>query len=67
MNRFARSIVSACIMLVLMPVAGAATTAQIDAARNKALAWMLQAQKGDGSWRMPPVLRFSPPRRAWMP
>lgn len=51
MNRLARSIVFACMGLMLMPVAGAATTAQIDAARNKALAWMLQAQKGDGSWK----------------
>lgn len=51
MNRFARSVVSACMVLMLMPVAGAATPAQIDAARNKALAWMLQAQKGDGSWK----------------
>lgn len=55
MSRLARSVVCACMGWLLLPVglpvAEAATTAQMDAARNKALAWMLQTQNGDGSWR----------------
>ncbi|MBI3805077.1 MAG: SBBP repeat-containing protein [Nitrospirae bacterium] len=48
---FSRVVFSICALLVLCSSALAATQAQIDAARNKAIAWLINHQNGDGSWR----------------
>jgi hypothetical protein len=42
---------SICTVLIPFSSARAATQAQIDAARNKGIAWLINHQNGDGSWR----------------
>jgi hypothetical protein len=48
----------ATLFAALSPLSShAATTAQVDSARAKGLAWLFQNQKGDGSWSAPSGLQ----------
>lgn len=47
------------LLLLVVSPAHAATQAQIDAARNKGLAWLLTHQLPDGSWRSTAGLEFA--------
>ncbi|MFZ5593914.1 MAG: putative Ig domain-containing protein [Pseudomonadota bacterium] len=54
MNGLARCVVSMFMLLIIAPGAFAATPVQIDTARNKALAWLIKTQNGDGNWKTTP-------------
>ncbi|KAF0218590.1 MAG: Ig family [Geobacteraceae bacterium] len=52
--------VAVVVMCVFATGALAATTAEIDQARNKGLAWLFSNQKGDGSWKASSGLQNQP-------
>jgi len=58
------SVIARAIAVVFLSVcageAYAATQAEIDAARNKGLAWLYTSQKGDGSWKTTGGLQSQP-------
>ncbi len=54
MLSIARCAVVCVTLLLFVPPVFAATPAQIDTARNKALAWMLTQQGSDGAWKDAP-------------